>query len=125
LAIVFDPRYREYFRLFEKGKYFEAHEVLEGLWRQTRGKEREFYHGLIQLAAALVHFQKGNLKGAKELVRTSSQYLRPYPSRYQGVRIMKALKDFNRFLEVWSKHPDNPSIAKGLLPRVTLEKKRP
>lgn len=123
LAMTTDSRYLDYFRLFQEEKFFEAHEVLEGLWRQTQGEEREFYHGLIQLAAALVHFQKGNLKGAEELFRTASRYLKPYPPDYQGVRISKVLQAFREFLKAWSKAPDEPSIAKRLLPRVTLEKK--
>ena len=123
IRISLDPRYIDYFHLFEEGKYFEAHEVLEGLWRETKDETREFYHGLIQLAAALVHFQKGNLKGAKELFRTASSYLKPYRPRYEGVEISKVLRDFGKFLDVWSEDPDDPSIAKKLLPRVTLEKK--
>lgn len=123
MALVFDSRYLDYFRLFQEEKFFEAHEVLEGLWRQTQGETREFYHGLIQLAAALVHFQKDNLTGAKELFRTASRYLRPYPPYYQGVRLSRVLKEFEEFFEAWSKAPDEPSVAKRLLPRVTLEKK--
>ena len=123
LSTMYDFRYLDYFRLFQQEKFFEAHEVLESLWRETQGRDREFYHGLIQLAAALVHFQKGNFKGAKELFRTASHYLRPCLPHYQGVRLSEVLKDFREFLKAWSKAPDEPSIARGLLPRVTLEKK--
>lgn len=117
-----DPRYLEYFRLFREEKFFEAHEVLEALWRETRGDEREFYHGLIQLAAVLVHFQKSNLAGAKELFRKAAGYLRGYPAHYRGVDLQKALKDFKRFLAVWSKHSGDPSLARRLLPRLELKR---
>ena len=119
-----DPRYLDYFRLFRKEKFFEAHEVLESLWRKTQGKDREFYHGLIQLAASLVHFQRGNLAGAKELFRTASSYLKPYLPRYHGVNVSGILKDFRGFLEVWSKHPTEPFLVRKFLPCVTLEKMR-
>ena len=119
-----DPRFLEFFRLFQEEKFFEAHEVLEGLWRETKGRDREFYHGLIQLAAALVHYQKGNLEGAKELFRTATAYLTPYLSHYQGVDLSEALKDFKQFLEIWSKHPGEPELAKKLLPRVALESEK-
>ena len=118
-----DLRYLEYFRLFQEEKFFEAHEVLEGLWRETKGGPQDFYQGLIQLAAALVHFQKGNPAGAKELLRTSSDYLKPYEPCFLGVELSRVLKDFRKFLEVWSEHPDNPLFAKKYLPRVGLTHK--
>lgn len=117
-----DPRYLEYFRLFREEKFFEAHEVLEGLWRETRGPEREFYHGLIQLAASLVHFQKGNLAGGKELFRTASRYLEPYLPQSQGVDLERVLGDFKQFFEAWSRHPEESSLARRFLPRLELKR---
>jgi hypothetical protein len=124
MTAFYDSRYVEYFRLFQEEKYFEAHEVLEGLWRETKDKKRDFYHGLIQLAAALVHFQKGNLHGAKELFRTASRYLKPYLPRYEGVFLSKVLKDYEAFLEVWSQAPQEGRLAREFLPRVVLENQR-
>ena len=117
-----DSRYLEFFRLFAREKFFEAHEILEGLWRETKDKDRDFYQGLIQLAALLVHFQRGNLAGAKELFRTASQYLEPYLPDYQGVAVREVLKDFRNFLGVWSQHLDDPSLVKNRLPKVILNK---
>ena len=113
-----DPRYLEYFRLFQEEKFFEAHEVLEALWRETKGKERDFYHGLIQLAALLVHYQKGNLTGARELFKSASVYLRPYLPNYGDVSINKILTDFEKFLEIWSQNPKTPQLAKPHLPKI-------
>ena len=115
-----DIRYRKFFSLWAEGKFFEAHEILESLWRGTKGEEREFYHGLIQLAASLVHFQKGNLAGAQALFRTASQYLKPYLPNYRGVPLAKVLKDFQQFLEIVSKNPGQPSFAKEKLPCLNL-----
>jgi len=78
---------------------------------------------LIQLAAVLVHFQKGNLEGAKELFRKASGYLKPYPASYGGVEVSRILVEFERFLAVWSKEPGRPSLAKKFLPRVALQKR--
>ncbi len=122
MALTLDPRYLQYFELYRQEKFFEAHEVLEGLWRETKGETRDFYHGLIQLAAALVHFQKGNLPGAKELFRTASGYLKPYLPSYEGVALSQVSKEFETFLEVWSKNAEKPLLAREFLPRVTLQK---
>ena len=116
-----DPRYLQYFSLFHEEKYFEAHEVLESLWRETKGEEREFYQGLIQLAAALVHFQKRNLAGARELVRNASKHFLPYPLVYRGVEISLILKEFEKFLVEWSKNPGQPSRAKKFIPQLDLK----
>jgi len=91
---------------------------LEALWRQTKGPERDFYQGLIQLAAALVHFQKGNLAGAKELFERSERRLGTYPTRYLGVSIPNVLEQFHEFLEIWAHSPGELSLAKKHLPRV-------
>ena len=46
-------------RLFDAERYWECHEVLEGLWRQKQGDEKRLLQGLILLCAAYVHHQKG------------------------------------------------------------------
>ncbi len=48
-----DDPFAEGARLFDAGKYFEAHEAWEGRWRRaTDEAERRFLQGLIQVAAA-------------------------------------------------------------------------
>lgn len=54
-----DPRYLGYFKCFNAAQYYEAHDVLENLWLESRGEENApFYKGLIQLAGAFVHLKK-------------------------------------------------------------------
>jgi hypothetical protein len=54
---------------FERGDFFEAHELLEPAWMGTDDPtERSFHQGLIKLAAAYVHAVRGNPLGvAKNL----------------------------------------------------------
>lgn len=54
---------------YERGDFFEAHELLEPAWMGTDVlAERELYQGLIKLAAAFVHGVRGNPRGiAKNL----------------------------------------------------------
>jgi len=54
----FDARYSGYFVCFNRGDYYEAHDVLEDLWLQTDGSDYAFYKGLIQIAGAFVHLKK-------------------------------------------------------------------
>lgn len=53
--------------LFNAGEYWEAHEVLEDLWRATPPPTRLLYQGLIQAAASMVHWQRANLHGMRVL----------------------------------------------------------
>ena len=55
-----NAHYLGYFVCFNRGLFYEAHEVLEELWLADRhGPNGSFYKGLIQLAGAFVHLQKG------------------------------------------------------------------
>ncbi len=43
---------------FNDERYWECHEVLEGVWKNTHEGEKDLVQGIILVAAALVHFQK-------------------------------------------------------------------
>lgn len=58
VATGLDPRYLGYIICFNRGEYYEAHDVLEDLWLKTTGADYGFYKGLIQIAGAFVHLRK-------------------------------------------------------------------
>jgi hypothetical protein len=52
---------------YERGDYFEAHELLEPAWMGSAdASERELHQGLIKLAAAHVHAIRGNRLGVRK-----------------------------------------------------------
>jgi predicted metal-dependent hydrolase len=55
-----------------------AHEVLEGLWLAERGPVRELYQGVLQIAVALLHRQRGNYQGAVSLLQSGLRHLAPF-----------------------------------------------
>ena len=61
-ALALHPCYQGYFRCFNEGRYYEAHDVLEHLWLGARDEHWAFYKGLIQIAGAFVHLQKQFLR---------------------------------------------------------------
>ncbi|MBI3306615.1 MAG: DUF309 domain-containing protein [Candidatus Omnitrophica bacterium] len=89
---------QEFCRLFNEEKFFEAHEVLELLWRKTSDQNRDFYHGLIQIAAAFVHIQKSTPQGAHELFQKASVYLQKYPAVYENFPLQKLMQETKKFL---------------------------
>ena len=71
---------------FNEGHFWDAHEQWEELWKDAAGPPRQFLQGLIQLAAALHHLQRGTLPGAVRLIGEASRRLDPFPDGYLGVR---------------------------------------
>ena len=67
---------------FNAGRYFEAHEAWEDLWRVTRGPLRLFYQGLVQAAVGLHHLSHGNLSGGRAQLTKSTAKLAQYPARF-------------------------------------------
>ena len=57
-----DPHYTGFFTCFNRGEYYEAHDVLEQLWLRTPGANHAFFKGLIQIAGAFVHLRKQFLR---------------------------------------------------------------
>jgi predicted metal-dependent hydrolase len=85
--LVYDPRYLAGIVLFNRGDFFEAHEVWEGLWMETAGADKRFYQSLIQAAVGLLHFCNGNVRGAAKLYRSSKEYMQRYDSPHLGLDI--------------------------------------
>ncbi|MFN2474855.1 MAG: DUF309 domain-containing protein [Chthoniobacterales bacterium] len=52
------PCYRGFFRCWNEQRYYEAHDVLEHLWLETRTEDASYFKGLIQAAGGFVHLQK-------------------------------------------------------------------
>ena len=75
------------------------------MWRKTLGRERNFYQGLIQVAAALVHVQRGNPKGAEDLYGKALKHLGPYSSQHQGVDLDKIIRDTRKSLDISADFP--------------------
>jgi uncharacterized protein len=49
--------------LYNAGMFWQAHEALEIVWRQSQPPERSLWQGLIQAAAAMLHRERGNRHG--------------------------------------------------------------
>jgi predicted metal-dependent hydrolase len=94
-----DARYLGYFDCFRRGLFFEAHEVLEDLWLADRaGPEAAFYKGLIQLAGAFVHLQKGRLRPAAALFRLAEANLKQYQPVHEQLDVDGALAMIRQWL---------------------------
>lgn len=82
------PELRAFIAHFNREEFWESHEVLEAAWREGRSG---FYQGLILLASAYVHAQRGNTHGVLAQLAKAEQALRPYLPSYLGLDVTALL----------------------------------
>ncbi|MGW5388037.1 DUF309 domain-containing protein [Nocardia sp. NPDC003963] len=71
-------------QLLDQGLAFNAHEVLESVWKNGPNAERMLWQGLAQYAVGLTHIQRGNPKGARTLLVRAVQRLRTFDPAAAG-----------------------------------------
>ena len=67
-ALVADPRLAHAIALFNGGDWYACHDGLEELWHETSGRMRPLLQGILQIAVAELHHERGNLRGATILM---------------------------------------------------------
>ena len=73
--------------LFNRAEFFDAHEVLEDVWRAAPAEEKKFLQGMIQVAVALYHYGNGNSIGARSVLRRGFRNLSRYPEGFGGIHL--------------------------------------
>jgi hypothetical protein len=72
---------------FNTERFFEAHEVWEEVWLASIGSEKRFLQGIIQIAAAFHHYQRGNRPGACSLLEAGLRRLHDLPADQGGIAL--------------------------------------
>jgi hypothetical protein len=83
---------------FNAGRFFDAHEAWEDLWRETGGPLRLFYQGLVQTAVGLHHLGQGNLNGARAQLSKALSKLEQYPPTFCQIDNGKLVEDIRDLL---------------------------
>jgi uncharacterized protein len=116
--------FEEALAAYERGDFFEAHELLEPAWMGTDDPaERDLHQGLIKLAAAFVHGVRGNpagiaknLAGARERLAGAAG---SEPGDGSGIDLVALIAAIDDRLATLATAPDDPSIQAPALPRAT------
>ena len=107
-------------QLFNSGHFFDAHEVLEDVWRAVpSAPDKKFLQGLIQLAVAFHHHSTGNVVGACSLMRRATRNLSPYAPEFGGIRLDVLLHEVGR----WQEALDD-ALPPPPLPRLEISQNR-
>ena len=81
------PQAVEGLRLFNAGRYFEAHEALEDAWNAEKGRVRELYRGILQIAVVYLHIRRRNYNGAVKVYARSQRWIRDWPDICRGIHV--------------------------------------
>lgn len=116
-----DAHFLAFVDLFNRQRFYEAHDALEALWlRDRRGPDGEFFKGLIQLAGAFVHVQKNRRGPATALLRLAHRRLARFPASHWQLKLPEVLA----LMEAWLQRLDTDTPPAELLvaapPRLRL-----
>lgn len=105
--------YQHGLELFNRGEFYDAHEVLEDVWRASIDPEKRFLQALIQTAVALHHHSTGNVVGCKSLMARALRNFSGYPEGFCGVELAPlraALAEWQHALAEGSELPPPPIV---------------
>ena len=77
-------------QLWNQQRFFEAHECLEAVWHASPEADQDLWQGVIQVAVAGVHIQRGNPVGALALLARAEERLAAYPAEHRGIDVEAA-----------------------------------
>lgn len=89
--------YQHGLELFNEGHFYDAHEVLEDVWRETAGPPKNFLQALIQIAVALHHHGAGNTTGATSLLAKAQTRLAVCPDPCEGICVAALRENVHRW----------------------------
>ena len=118
------PEYAQFIELFNRRKFWESHEALEGPWRENGS---EFYHALILFASAFVHVQRGNRHGIAAQLGKAQPLLEARRPSYLGLDVDALLEHSAICRHIVAENREAPDEAWNVLipmPRLTFRPDR-
>ena len=104
--------------LFNRGFYFECHDVWEEICGDAKGKNKIFYQALIMSAVSLYHFGNENLEGALSCLQKAERQFSQLPEAFLGLNVTRFVGQMKQFF-------DGISVAHTELTAELLAKPRP
>jgi len=78
------------------GRFFEAHEELELVWRTAPAEERDFYQGLVHVAVAWYQAGRGRPVATASQLEKAARRLAPFAPSHRGVDVTSVLAQVER-----------------------------
>lgn len=100
--------------LFNGGEYWEAHEALEPLWLAASQLDKEFYGGIILLAAALHKARHmSSPRGGRRNYAKALAHLALLPDSYKGIAIRRLEAEVHAALQTPALQPQITATVTG------------
>lgn len=114
VIVTMPPNHDDFRRgldLFNGGHFFDAHEILEDVWRSVPRAARDRpsqphlrrqYQGMVQLAVAFHHVSRGNRVGARSVLDRALRNLEGADSSFPDLdleRLRAELKTWREYLD--------------------------
>jgi uncharacterized protein len=114
-----DARLRQGIELFNQGRFFESHEILEQFYHQTEAAHKPFVEGLIQLAAAFrLYTDFGEVRGPVRMIHQALIRFENYQPSYLEIR----LRDLSESMEAWAEKATDAAGGSPLsIPKIRLD----
>lgn len=116
-----DARLRDGIRLFNDGRFFDCHEILEAFYLETETENRPFVEGLIELAAAFRLFcDFGEVKGPVRMIYQALLRLENFQPVFLGIRV----RDLFAAAETWAKAAEaaGSKASAAAIPKIELQR---
>src|SRR5262245_52204375 len=114
-----DARLREGIGLFNQGRFFESHEILEQLYHETEEVNKPLFDGLRKSAAALILC--ADLGSTHVTVRIIYQALIRFEN-YQPAYLEIKVKEMCETMETWAKQMEGPDARPpSAIPKIRLQ----
>ena len=106
--------------LFNGGEFLKCHDYLEELIPFESGRRAEFFHGLMELAAACYHLKQGNIFGARYLLTSAVDLLSSCTPSYQGIDVESLVAQIAQCRVLTNTLEDDEDIGfdEAYLPRI-------
>jgi predicted metal-dependent hydrolase len=90
--------------LFNLERFWKSHEVLEGIWKESKGSEKQILNGIILIDAAFVHYQKNEFDVFISILKRSIEKLRGNLGMFYNLNLNEIKESLNNIIEKKSRH---------------------
>jgi uncharacterized protein len=109
---------------FNDGYFFESHETLEDLWMVTAWPERQLFQGIIQLAAAFVHYARREYPGILKLLDAAIEKVGEFTPESFGIETAALVESMRGARDEFERLGDEEFLEfdEGLVPHISFQR---
>jgi len=83
----FPPGFARGLEEFNRRDFYRCHDTLEAVWKAQADERKDFTQGIIQVAVAYYHHERGNDRGALKLLTRAIKRLEKYRPGIYGIDV--------------------------------------